>query len=133
MNIRLSKRQIKELGIDPSHGKATGPKVARPRMNGLEQAYAKHLDLRVRLGKVRFYHFESIKFRLADRTWYTPDFAVYLPDGRVEFHEVKGFWRDDARIKIKVAAELFPFRFVGVRRIEGRWEYEEFGARKAGG
>lgn len=133
MNIRLSRKQIKELGIDPSHGKAIGPKVVRHRMNGLERAYAKHLDLRVKYGKVGSYHFESIKFRLADRTWYTPDFAVYLPDGRLECHEVKGFWRDDARVKIKVAAEMFPFRFIGVRRVDGRWVYEEFGSSRTGG
>jgi hypothetical protein len=43
-------------------------------------------------------------------------------------HEVKGFWQDDARVKIKVAARSIPFRFKAVnakreerrRRLGGR-------------
>ena len=61
--------------------------------------------------------------RSADATRYTPDFLVELPGGLLELHEVKGFWRDDARVKFKVAAELFPmFRFVAVKRKHRQWE-----------
>ena len=28
---------------------------------------------------------------------------------------MKGFWQDDARAKIKIAADLYPVRFVAVR------------------
>lgn len=101
-------------------------------MNRLEAAYASHLDSREDVLK---WQFESHKLRLADRTFYTPDFGVLvqLPDGSAafEFHEVKGFWEDDARVKIKVAAELFwMFPFVGItRRLKrdgGGWEEERF-------
>ena len=34
--------------------------------------------------------------------------------GVLELHECKGFWRDDARVKIKVAASLYPFKFIAV-------------------
>ena len=74
--------------------------------------------------------FEGIKLRLADNTFYTPDFAVMSADGVMECHEVKGFWQDDARAKIKVAADLYPFRFVAIKakakKDGGGWALEEF-------
>jgi hypothetical protein len=54
--------------------------------------------------------------RLADKTFYSPDFAVLTKaDGTLEMHEVKGFWQDDARVKIKVAASIYPFKFIAVK------------------
>ena len=100
-------------------------------MNKTEAAYASHLMARKLVGEIERFDFEPEKFRLADRTYYTPDFRVILmQDGTVEFHEVKGFWEDDARVKIKVAAELHPYRFVAVKPIAkkhgGGWSVEEF-------
>lgn len=47
--------------------------------------------------------------------------------GAAEFHETKGFWREDARVKIKVAAQQFPcFVFKGVKKSKHNWEYEFF-------
>src|SRR5574343_1016775 len=81
-------------------------------MNRTEGAYGAHLDGLVRDGVVLDYRFEAIKLRLADNTFYSPDFFVQLADRTLECHEVKGFWTDDARVKIKVAAALVPwFRF----------------------
>jgi hypothetical protein len=78
-------------------------------------------------GGVVDWWFEAIKLRLADKTWYTPDFAVLMADGTLELHEVKGFWRDDARVKIKVAAEQhWLFRFVAVQWKRKQWMYETF-------
>lgn len=95
------------------------------RMNKTEQEYAQRLEIERRLGKIIDYYFESIKLRLAHNTTYTPDFMVVFED-RFEFHEVKGFWRDDARVKIKVAAEKYLwFKFVAVKLVRGAWEYEE--------
>jgi hypothetical protein len=48
-------------------------------------------------------------FSLGDDTRYTPDFMVIKNDGTIEFHEVKGFMRPAARVKIKVAARMFPW------------------------
>ena len=74
--------------------------------------------------------FEGMKLRLADNTFYTPDFAVMRAGGQIECHEVKGFWTDDARVKIKVAAALFPFVFVAVSKRAakdgGGWATEAF-------
>ncbi len=47
---------------------------------------------------------------------YTPDFVVMLASGEIELHEVKGYWRDDARAKTRVAAEQFPFRIIAITR-----------------
>ena len=88
------------------------------KMNNAEFAYSKTLELRKMAGKILWYSFEGITLRLADRTTYTPDFVVMLANGELEMHEVKGFWTDDAKVKIKVAAEKFPFRFVAVRMVK---------------
>ena len=99
-------------------------------MNKTEAAYAQHLEAKKAAGEVAWYKFEAVKLRLADNTFYTPDFAVMLPDGQMEMREVKGFWADDARVKIKVAADIYPFKFIAVRakskKDGGGWAVEEF-------
>jgi intergrase/recombinase len=97
--------------------------------NKTEQAYQDLLELAKRNGDILWYGFEKIKLRIAPKTFYTVDFFVLTSDGFLEAHEVKGHWEDDARVKIKVAAEMFPFRFIAVKPL-GRnfrgWETEEF-------
>lgn len=99
-------------------------------MNKTEQDYANYLEQRKRADEIVWYKFEGIKVRLADNTFYTPDFAVMRTNGEMEMHEVKGFWTDDARVKIKVAAETYPFRFIAVKKQSkkagGGWVVEEF-------
>lgn len=99
-------------------------------MNKTEAAYAATLDARRHAGEVAWFKFEGIKLRLADNTFYTPDFAVMLADGALEMHEVKGYWLDDARAKIKIAADLYPFRFIAIRartkKEGGGWLMEDF-------
>ena len=99
------------------------------RMNKLEAKYAAYLEGLRRAGKIVFWKFEAVKFRLADRTWYTPDFYIMRPDGSIEIHEAKGFWEDDARVKIKAVAEQFPeFWFMAVQWKGGEWQVERFRA-----
>ncbi len=96
------------------------------KMNGTEAAYAQDLKLLQKSGEIVSYQFEAIKLRLAKNTTYSPDFVV-VTDECVELHEVKGFWAEDARVKIKVAAEMFPFfKFVAVKKKGKGWEYEYF-------
>lgn len=99
-------------------------------MNKTEAAYGQHLELLKRAGEVLWYRFEGLKLRLADNTFYTPDYAVMLCDGQMECHEVKGHWEEDAKVKIKVAAEMYPFRFVAIKAAAkkdgGGWLVEEF-------
>jgi hypothetical protein len=99
-------------------------------MNKTEAAYAATLELRRAAGEIAWFKFEGLKFRLADNTFYTPDFAVMLASGELEAHEVKGFWQDDARAKIKIAADMYPLRFIAVqvlpKKAGGGWKVEDF-------
>lgn len=99
-------------------------------MNKTEAAYDTHLAALQAAGLVLWRKFEGLKLRLADNTFYTPDFAVMRADGTMECHEVKGFWQDDARAKIKIAADMYPFRFIAVKvkpkKDGGGWAVEEF-------
>lgn len=99
-------------------------------MNKTEAAYERELREALTIGDVLWYRFEGVKLRLADNTFFTPDFAVMLSTGEIEIHEVKGFWTDDARVKIKVAADQYPFRFIAVKarskKAGGGWEREVF-------
>lgn len=111
---------------EPGRSLARQRRSAAERMNKTEAAYAQHLDLLQRAGEIRAWRFEAITLKLADGTRYTPDFLVERWHGSApELHEVKGFWRDDALVKFKVAAELFPmFRFRVVRRKRHEWEVQ---------
>ncbi len=101
------------------------PKQRGSRMNKWEAEYDAELRVKWGAGVIQWYGFEAIKLRLADSTYYTPDFAV-MDAGKLEFHEVKGFWREDALVKFKVAAEKFPFLFLALRKRKvcegGGWE-----------
>lgn len=112
-------------------------KAGRPRrklgeMNGLEKAFSSVLDERLAAGGIIRWDFEPIALRIA---WphdgirgssYTPDFMVILSDGEVVFYETKGYWRDDAKVKLKVASERYPFRFFVVTKKGGKWIEEEY-------
>lgn len=108
-----------------STGKLTTTKAARqhaPRvagqMNKTEARYANELEIRRRVGEIASYYYEPLKLKLASRASYRPDFRVALPDGCVEYHEVKGARRTKtgrvrpnvtptAMVKIRVAAALY--------------------------
>lgn len=97
------------------------------KMNKTEAAYAQHLELQRQAGEIHWYEFEPIKLRLAEKTFYTADFGVIAKDGVFEIHEVKGgYWEDDARVKIKVAAAKFPFRFRAFKKTKSGWSEETF-------
>ena len=99
-------------------------------MNKTEARYAQHLEALKATGRVLWYRFEGMKLRLADNTFYTPDFAVLAASGVLELHEVKGHWQDDARAKIKIAADQYPMRFLAVQERKakdgGGWSEEDF-------
>lgn len=105
-------------------------RLPKGQMNKTEEAYARHLEGLKSIGEVLWFLFEGVKLRLADNCFYQPDFVVMRGDGAIEMHEVKGLWSDDARVKIKVAANTFPFRFVAIRALAkkagGGWEVEDF-------
>ena len=106
------------------------------KMNQLEQRYALHLEGCKACKEIYWYAFEAIKLRLADNTYFTADFIVMRADGVLEIREVKPragqsmkYWcEEDAKIKVKLVAELFPFvvKIVWPSSTTGGWESEEF-------
>lgn len=78
-------------------------------MNRLEKRRAIELEALKRKGVIIDWWYEKLTLKLADDTRYTPDFAYQTPDGTIHLEETKGFWREDARIKCKLCAELYPF------------------------
>lgn len=99
-------------------------------MNKAELAYSQQLDA---LGLT--WRYEPLKLRLADLTYYSPDFMVIGKEGLIQFHEVKAQWKgaktfhseDDAKVKIKVAAEQFPWFFFRIvwKSPEG-WQHKNY-------
>lgn len=101
-------------------------------MNKLEASYAALLEARKAAGEIIWFSFEMVTLKLAADTRYTPDFALLLANGELEFHETKGGWvSDDGLVKWKVAAQLFPARFLWVTAIPkkegGGWKIKEYG------
>ncbi len=110
-------------------------------MNKTERRYARHLEGLKYAGEIEGYVFEGMTFTLVHNVperrngmIYRPDFLVITREA-VELHEVKAFSkttgkalvRDDAKDKIKMAAEMFPwFRWIMVWEENGRWQKEEF-------
>lgn len=101
-------------------------------MNTYEREYAEQvLDKQQQVGEITTYWFERFTLKIADDCRYTCDFLVQFPDGTLEFREVKGHWEDDALVKIKVAAEMFPiFSFIAIQRLTkkagGGWKIRNF-------
>jgi hypothetical protein len=118
-HAKAGRDAVNELLISKySRAKRTSSSTQRARpMNKLEAAFAQRIELERLAGLWQWWAFEAITLRLAHDTRYTPDFAALDPGGHLVLHETKGFWRDDAKVKIKVAAELYPFfRFIAWTR-----------------
>lgn len=113
------------LDIEPNLPEPIDPET---QMNKLEASFARDV-LRPQevMGEIRDWRYEPFKFILAHAvkgkrktTTYTPDFLAVSK--KFTMYEIKGFMRDDAMVKIKVAAELFPwFKWVLVTRKKGEW------------
>jgi hypothetical protein len=103
---------------------------SRGKANKSEQRYAAHLELLKRAGEVLWYDYEPMRFRLAGSTFYCPDFIVMRADQSLEAHEIKGFWQEAARVRIKVAADKFPLKFIAIteqaKKLGGGYKVEEF-------
>lgn len=102
-------------------GKATRVKTQPSKdeagLNKLEQAWLEVLRRRMNDGAVRHIGIQDHGLKIGDHCRYHPDFMTIDTEGQITFWETKGFMRDDAQVKIKVAARTFPFyRFVLVKR-----------------
>jgi hypothetical protein len=115
-------------GYLPQLDKMAGKPIG---MNKTEAAFAAwELEPQVRDGKIKRWWFEPMRLKVAEpdpttrrASFYVPDFLVWWADGTLEFVEIKGFMRDDARDKFKVAQSIYPgFRFRMVRKVKGTFE-----------
>ena len=89
----------------------------------MEEAFSQRLELLQKGGEIFDHRFEAITLRLAPATTYTPDFLVITD--HIILYEVKGFKRDDAMVKLKVAAKMFPFfEFILVTQTKGQWQFK---------
>jgi len=136
--MSMSTQQLRDLGYRLVDGKAVRiddnavemvverPKKARRGvMNKTEAAFASYLERQKIAGDVIHYAFEQHKIMLANGAWYTVDFICVGADHRVTFYEIKGFWREAARVRIKVAAEKNRWaKFIVVTRVSGEWKFE---------
>jgi len=72
---------------------------------------------------------QEITLSLGNGVRYTPDFSITDAFGCCDFYEVKGFMRDDAAVKLKVASGRYPeFTFFLVFRDRTQpsgWRIEE--------
>jgi hypothetical protein len=108
-------------------------------MNRTETKFSLHLEARKQAGEVIWWGFERFTFKLADDVRLTPDFTALMADGLLVCFEVKGtttknlkagpvkapYMLDDARIKLKVAAEQIPVVFKIAYLVAGEWREEE--------
>jgi hypothetical protein len=93
------------------------PSADESKLNKLESAWLAVLRADITLAWVGVH---ALTFKIGDDCRYTPDFIALNLDGELIAYETKGFMRDDARVKLKVAARMFPFvGFVLVERKAG--------------
>lgn len=100
----------------------------RQRMNYTEQRYEdEFLWPLYREGMVTSWIFESVKLRLGDKCFYTPDFFVVRHDC-FELVEIKGgFAREDAIAKFKSAVTMFPwFRWTWAQYAKREWSVKVY-------
>jgi hypothetical protein len=91
------------------------------KLNKTERLYLQYLKS---VG-VQWIGVQAVTLKLGDDCRYTPDFVVIDASSLITAHEVKGFWRDDARVKIKVAARSFPWMaFVAAQKSKTGWNIE---------
>jgi hypothetical protein len=106
-------------------------------MNKVERAYAECvLAPALAAGAIRGWKYESHNFRIADRTWFLPDFEVLCGDLSLELVEIKALWgngkfgwKDDAIVKWKACRELYPWyrwRALAGRKKGSIWTWEEW-------
>lgn len=89
-------------------------------MNKWEHQFSQTLEYRKTVGELVWWAFEPFRIRLAEDCWYRPDFVTVDAKGKTEIYEVKGFMREAARLRLKVACEKLPYPFYLVRKNKGQ-------------
>jgi len=96
-------------------------------MNKTEKRYSELLEARKKSGDVLWWKFDALSLRLGDNLHYKPDFLVLTAESALECHETKGgYITEDGNMKIKMAAAIYPFRFLMQKWVKGKWDAIEY-------
>lgn len=127
--MKITEQQAREWGV-------VSPSPVKPKdyRSNTERRYAEHLESRRLLGEIESWEHETIRLRLAGGAWFMPDFTVVrcIPNSQselrvIELHEVKGFWREAAKVRWKVAIDRHRgYRFFLVQWVAKEWRIEEW-------
>lgn len=98
-------------------------------LNRTEQAFKEYLENMWRGTHIKVLA-QCITLKIGNGVRYTPDFCFHARDDHTEqdldAYEVKGFAREDAIVKLKVAASIYPWiKFHLVTRKKGEWQIQE--------
>jgi hypothetical protein len=126
-DINDYKRKVREGKLKPRGADVqvdipkAKPAHVTGKMNGTEKRF------RDEIIRDKPHAFERAKFRLADNTWYTPDFMV-IEDNGITFYEIKGgFVRSTGMAKWKIAADLNPwFTWKWAQYKDGKWTIDTY-------
>ena len=119
-DVRYALSDTKPPINDPG---AIAPHFMRPstdeeKLNKTEKAYLGVL----RSSGHHWIGIQCISLKLGDDCRYNPDFLVLTVNGVLEAHEVKGFMREDALVKLKTCARMYRWlRIILVQRVQGQW------------
>lgn len=147
MSITMTPMELQSLGFDPVASAKLGravkftagapvkglrqPKPWAPYRSKWESAYAAHLDVLQLLGHIVSWQYECETLVCAGGTKYTPDFRVKFTDEREEYHEVKGYFRPQDKVRVREALAVSLLPVVLVSRKGGAWVYKALPARGA--
>ena len=96
-----------------------------------EADYAHYLDLLIPVGNLVSWDYEPDRLEIGVGAFYTPDFRIITRgvDRGIQYHEVKGYRREAAIVRLKAEALRYPqFRFVLVTKANGEWHHTTIGA-----
>jgi len=126
---RTAHLDIPEPAAKPA--KKAGPRI-RQNSDGLNKTEQAFFDYLKSAFPHRFVNAQALTLKIGNGCRYTPDFSVASfhdgEPGDVQCYEVKGHMRDDAAVKIKVAASAFPwitFFLVSRAKQGGGWEFQK--------
>lgn len=139
MSVTLTPADLLALGYDPVASAKAGravrladvpkykpkrtPNPWAPYRSKWELQYAAYLDELQMLDIITAWAYEPDVIVCAGGTRYTPDFLVtYSPD-RQEYHEVKGYFRPQDRVRVREARPASAHPIVLVSRAKGVWTY----------
>lgn len=86
-----------------------------------EREYAERLAVLTLVGEVTAWNYEPCTLTALGGTRYTPDFGVRFPDGREEFHEVKGYLRSRDAVRMRECRAVSPLPIVVMTKRNGVW------------